>query len=84
MNNKNAKILQAVFSEPTAKDLPWEAVEALFRSLGATQTEGRGSRVKFDLERRTLSLHRPHHPNMMRCYQVESIREFLQELGIKP
>ena len=84
MNSKARKTLQAVFATPTNKTLAWEDIETLLLALGATLTEGNGSRVKFDLEGRTIAYHRPHHPKTARAYQVEATRDFLTKLGIKP
>ena len=83
MNSKARKTLQAIFSDPTSKTLPWADIEALLVSLGAKVTEGNGSRVKFDLHGKTAALHRPHHPKTARAYQVELVREFLAKVGVK-
>lgn len=84
MNNKARKTLQALFIVPTTKTLPWADIEALFVALGATVTEGDGSRVKFDLEGKTAAFHRPHNPKTARAYQVALAREFLEKVGVRP
>lgn len=84
MNNKARKTLQALFTVPTTKTLPWADIEALFVALGATVTEGDGSRVKFDLEGKTAAFHRPHNPKTARAYQVALAREFLEKVGVRP
>lgn len=84
MNSKAKKTLQAVFATPTSKTLPWSDIEALFVSIGATVTEGNGSRVKFDVGEYTIAFHRPHNPKTARAYQVELAREFLLNIGVKP
>ena len=84
MNSKARKTLQAIFAVPTRKSLAWADIEALFVALGATVTEGDGSRVKFDLKGKTAAFHRPHNPGTARAYQVELAREFLMRLGVTP
>lgn len=84
MNSKARKTLQTIFAVPTTKTLPWADLEALFVALGATVTEGNGSRVKFDLEGKTIAFHRPHHPKTARAYQVALAREFLEKIGVRP
>ncbi|MBQ4133265.1 MAG: type II toxin-antitoxin system HicA family toxin [Desulfovibrionaceae bacterium] len=84
MNNRAKKTLLAVFTEPTLKSLAWADIEALFLALGATVAEGSGSRVKFDLNGKTIAFHRPHKPKTARAYQVELAREFLMKIGIRP
>ena len=84
MNSKARKTLQAIFAAPTIKTLAWDDIEALLLALGAEKTEGNGSRVKFDLQGRTIAYHRPHHPKTARAYQVDATRDFLVSIGIKP
>ena len=84
MNSKAKKTLQAIFAVPTIRTLAWDNIEALLLASGATLTEGNGSRVKFDLQGRTIAYHRPHHPQTARAYQVEATRDFLANVGIKP
>ena len=84
MNSKAKRTLQAIFAVPTIRTLAWDDIEALLLALGAVLTEGNGSRVKFDLEGKTIAYHRPHHPRTARAYQVEATRDFLAKLGIKP
>ena len=84
MNSRARKTLQTVFAIPTCKTLAWDDIEALLLALGAAKTEGNGSRVKFDLQGKTIAYHRPHHPKTARAYQVEATRDFLIKLGIKP
>lgn len=84
MNNKHKKTLQAVFSFPVPKGMPWADLEALLIAAGATVTEGDGSRVKFDANGVTVAFHRPHKPKTARAYQVAIAREFLESIGVKP
>ena len=84
MNSKHRKTLQAVFGSPTPKGMPWADIESLLIAAGATVTEGKGSRVKFDANGITVAFHRPHKPKTARAYQVVLAREFLESIGVKP
>jgi len=76
--------MQAVFSVPVPKGLPWDDIESLLIATGATSTEGDGSRVKFDKNGVTVAFHRPHKPKTARAYQVTLAREFLESIGVRP
>lgn len=84
MNNKHRKTLEALFSVPPPKGMPWDDIESLLVAAGATITEGSGSRVKFDLNGQTVAFHRPHKPKTARAYQIAIAREFLEDNGVKP
>ena len=84
MNSRHKKTLQAVFGTPLPKGMPWADLEALLIAVGATVTEGGGSRVKFDKDGITVAFHRPHRPKTARAYQVAIAREFLENIGIRP
>jgi len=84
MNNKQKKTLQAVFSAPVPKGMPWADLESLLIAAGTTVTEGDGSRVKFDKDGITAAFHRPHKPKTARAYQITLAREFLESIGVKP
>ena len=84
MNNRHRKTLTVLFSTPPPKGLPWADIEALLLAVGATMTEGSGSRVKFDFAGQTVAFHRPHNPKTARAYQVAIAREFLENIGVKP
>ena len=76
---RHDQTLRQVFQRPTRADLRWADVVALLKRLGAVVTAGRGSRVRFDLRGRTLTLHRPHPGNELPKYAVENVRRFLAE-----
>lgn len=84
MNNKHRKTLEALFSVPPPKGMPWDDIESLLVAAGATITEGSGSRVKFDLNGQTVAFHRPHKPKTAKTYQITIAREFLEDNGVKP
>ena len=84
MNSKQKKTLKAIFDTPPPKGMPWEDIESLLVAIGATVTEGSGSRVKFDLNGQTVAFHRPHKPKTARAYQIAIAREFLENNGVNP
>lgn len=84
MNSKHKKTFKALFGSPPPKGMLWEDIESLLVALGATVTEGSGSRVKFDLNGQTVAFHRPHNPKTARRYQIAIAREFLENNGVKP
>ncbi|HMN31160.1 MAG TPA: toxin-antitoxin system HicB family antitoxin [Caldilineaceae bacterium] len=49
MKAAHRRTLLVSFSTPTATNLAWRQIEALFVALGAQVIEGRGSRVRFEL-----------------------------------
>ena len=49
MNNYQRSTLQAIFKKPVPRTLEWVRVESLLISIGANVIEGRGSRVRFEL-----------------------------------
>lgn len=81
---KHDRTLTSIFATPTQATIEWRDVEALMSHLGATKTEGRGSRVRFALNGRKLDMHRPHPGNELRRYAVKDVRDFLTQVGITP
>ena len=84
MNKSQRKTLAEVFSAPTSRNLEWRRIEALFLAAGAQSVEGRGSRVRFELNGVVASFHRPHPQKEAKPYQVRDAREFLIQAGVKP
>jgi len=84
MNKRHQKTLDTIFSRPVPKTLEWNRIEALFIALGATMIEGRGSRVRFELNDIVATFHRPHPQKEAKPYQVRDARYFLEQAGIKP
>ena len=65
------------------KTLAWKKIETLFIALGAKVIEGRGSRVRFELNGVVVTFHRPHPKKEAKPYQVRDARHFLEESGIR-
>lgn len=84
MKAAHRRTLTAIFSTPTPTNLTWRQIEALFVALGAQVIEGRGSRVRFDLNGVIAAFHRPHPQKEAKPYQVRDARQFLIEAGVRP
>jgi len=65
-------------------EMKWQQIEALFLALGAQAIEGRGSRVRFELNGVIATFHRPHPSKEARPYQVRDARQFLEQAGVEP
>ncbi len=83
MNSKQKATLHQIFNKPVPSNIGWKAIESLFESLGATITEGNGSRMRVMLNGKRGLFHRPHKPNTDKG-AVNSVRKFLENAGIKP
>ena len=59
-------------------------IEALLVAVGATLSEGRGLRIRFDYGNESVYFHRPHPGKEALRYRVTDAREFLTRIGVKP
>jgi hypothetical protein len=84
MNSKHRKTLAAIFAIPTKATIRFIDIEALLVALGATVSEGNGSRVLFLLHDEEWHAHRPHPGKEAKKYQIEGVRELLHRLEIQP
>ena len=84
LNRKHQRTLEAIFSVQTPSTLPWRRIEALFKALGATKEEGRGSSVTFRLQGEPVTFHRPQPRKEAHPYQVRRARNFLEKVGTTP
>ena len=84
MNKRHQRTLDAIFRTPVPATLKWRQIESLLISCGAKVVEGRGSRVRFELNDVTATFHRPHNRKEARSYQVRDVRRLLEEAGIIP
>jgi len=84
LNAGHLKTLRLIFSLPTFPTVEWRKIEVLFIALGAKVSEGRGSRVRFEINNIVASFHRPHPEKEAKIYQVRDARTFLEALGVKP
>lgn len=83
MNTKQKNTLATVFERPVRSDSSWSDIENLLSGLGATITEGRGSRVRVALNGVKAVFHRPHPERITDRGQVASLRRFLEEAGVQ-
>jgi hypothetical protein len=84
MNAKQAKTLGALFKHPTPSDVRWPDVESLLLALGASISEGRGSRVLVTLNGIDAVFHRPHPKPQTDRGALVAVRKFLASAGVKP
>ena len=82
MNRKQRNIYDAIFDQPIRRNIVWNDVVSLIKSLGGTVTQGDGSRVRFDLNDISLNIHSPHPQKELKRYQVKAVREFLINAGV--
>ncbi len=84
MNKKHRKTLAAIFSSPTPRNIAFRDVEALLVAIGCEVYEGAGSRVLFTHQGIDWPTHRPHPQKEAKLYHVKEVRNFLEELGVRP
>ena len=84
MKSTHAKTLKLIFGKQIPPSLKWQHIESLFLALGAQAIEGRGSRVRFELNGVIATFHRPHPSKEAKPYQVRDARQFLEQIGVKP
>ncbi len=84
MNKRQRETLDKIFQTPAPATMEWRDIETLLAALGARIVEGRGSRVRFELNGVVATFHRPHPKKEAKPYQVRDARRFLEQAGIKP
>ena len=84
MKSTHRKTLKLIFGKQIPTGLKWQNVETLFLALGAQAIEGRGSRVRFELNGLIATFHRPHPSKEAKPYQVRDARQFLDQVGVQP
>lgn len=82
MNRKQRNTYDAIFAQPIRRNVVWNDVVSLIKSLGGTVTQGNGSRVRFDLNGISLNIHSPHPQKELKRYQIKAVREFLTNTGV--
>ena len=83
MNAKHRRTLASIFARPVRSDVRWAEVESLLVALGASLSEGRGSRVRFQLGVAEAVFHRPHPGPMVDKGALVSVRRFLEMAGVR-
>jgi HicA toxin of bacterial toxin-antitoxin, len=84
LRRKHRRVLEAVFTDPVLASIAWMDIESLFEALGATITEGAGSRVHVKMGEVLASFHRPHPEKETDRGAVKSVRRFLKNAGVEP
>lgn len=84
MNNKQRQTLNAIFTLPVRSDIKWRSIESLFKALGATVSQGNGSRVRVYLNGVKAVFHEPHPEKETDKGAVKAVREFLENADIEP
>lgn len=84
MNAKHRSTLEAIFAKPVPASLEWARIESLLVAIGARVIEGKGSRVRFELNGVVGTFHRPHPAKEAKPYQVRDARAFLEQQGVLP
>lgn len=83
MNSKQLKILKTIFTPTVKSNINWVDIENLMSALGAKIREGKGSAGVFVLNGKVFPFHRPHPQKEAKKYQIQDLRKFLTELGVK-
>ena len=76
--------MAAIFAEPVRAGIAWADIEALFVACGGEIEEGRGSRVRVELNGVLAVFHRPHPQPGTDKGAIKSARRFLENAGVKP
>lgn len=84
MNTKQRKTLERIFASPTPAEIDWDDCENLLTALGATLSEGSGSRLRITLNGEHLHVHVPHPKRVSTRTMIRAVRDFLKQAGVKP
>lgn len=84
MNSKQRKTLVSIFANPIQPNIGWADIETLFIACGGEVSEGRGSRVRVELNGVFAIFHRPHPQSATDRGAVKSVRRFLENAGVRP
>ena len=84
MKRKHQKTLESIFSHPVSGNIQWRDIEALLLELGAEINEREGSRVLVRLFGDRRVFHRPHPSPNTDKGAVASLRDWLNDHGVKP
>ncbi|EHG7611223.1 MULTISPECIES: type II toxin-antitoxin system HicA family toxin [Citrobacter] len=84
LRKKQRNTLEQLFKTPVPQAIKWLDIESLVKALGGEIKEGRGSRCKFLLNNSIACFHRPHPSPDTDKGAVESVRDWLISIGVKP
>lgn len=84
LTRKHHRTLERIFQDPVLGTIRWAAIEALLLAVGATITEGAGSRIRVNFGPFLSVYHRPHpRPEAVKG-AVRAVRHDLIRLGVQP
>lgn len=84
LRKKQRDTLEQIFKTPPPSGLKWSSVESLIKALGGEIKEGNGSRCRFLLNGSIARFHRPHPSPDTDKGALVSLREWLENIGVKP
>ncbi len=84
MNKTYKRTLEGIFADLVHANLNWHDIESLLVALGAELEEGRGSRVRVELNDVVAVFHRPHPQKEASKPAVRDVRALLIAAGIQP
>jgi hypothetical protein len=84
VNNKQRKLLSAIFDKPTRRNIAWADIEKLFEALGGDVISKGGSVVTIRFAGRVSTFHRPHPQKEAKRWVIDKVRELLEEAGVNP
>ncbi|WP_224652873.1 type II toxin-antitoxin system HicA family toxin [Pectobacterium versatile] len=84
MNKRHQRTLSDLFSRPVNSSIKWSDIESFFIALGAEIHEREGSRIAVLLKGEKKIFHRPHPRPTTDKGAVNSIRVWLESLGVRP
>lgn len=82
MDKKQEKTLAGIFSKPVKSNIPWTDIVSLFVAFGAEVSEGKGSRVRVELNGVRAVFNRPHPEKETDKGAIKSVQRFLIEAGV--
>ena len=76
--------MEAIFSDPTPKNLDWNDLVSLLLALGCDMEKDGGSHFAFRRNNQKSDFHRPHPGKELKPYQVRDAKNFLVKIGVTP
>ena len=83
MNSRASKTYDAIYANPVQSGIKWGDIESMLAALGASISEGSGSRIRVELNGVRAVFHRPHPENTTDKGTVKSVRKLLDNAGVK-
>ena len=83
MSQKHRKTLLTLLVDPVDGHLESLRIESLLLALGCRSIEGQGSAVTFEDSGHKANLHRSPFDKEALRYRVQTVREFIQKIGIE-